>query len=168
MSYNIYIDHNGNISAGGYTINFKNIALYDAAANILYDVTGDQIMDISKYIKDISSAASNILTLDNTTPYTPIGPYNPSTKQYVDQSIIASGSVIKTTGFLQITNNQVALPTTALGDIIHNMGIIFNDTTSNVIINEVFVTTDGTNVYFDPNDNLNNKYCIVSYLTNKV
>lgn len=86
----------------------------------------------------------------------------------VDPDEVIKSQYIKTTERLLINlANRAELPTPAVGDIIWNMALIFNDLTSNVVIKEVTVTTDGKNLFFDELDNVKSKYCVVSYLTYK-
>lgn len=84
------------------------------------------------------------------------------------EEVIKSQHIITTNRLLINLANRAELPAPAVGDIIWNMALIFDDLTSNVVIKEVTVSTDGKNLFFDELDNVKSKYCIVSYLTYKV
>jgi len=84
----------------------------------------------------------------------------------------ASGEItvnagIVTTERILIQNDQIALPMVILGDIIHNKALIFDGVQEDLyyIYDEATCTTNNNIVYFDPSDNLNGRYAIVSYLT---
>ncbi len=87
---------------------------------------------------------------------------------------IASGansienSTLTTTGRILIENNKALLPKKAIGDLVFNMAMIFDTVDSSVITSEVTATTDGTYVLFDAADNVDLRYCVVSYLSEKV
>jgi hypothetical protein len=85
------------------------------------------------------------------------------------ESLPAERSYLYTTSklFIDITNRAL-LPRIAIGDIVWNMALIFETTTSNVIQKEVTVSTDGTYVIFDNSDDVKGMYCIISYLTYSV
>lgn len=86
----------------------------------------------------------------------------------VDPNEVIKSQYIKTTDRLLIDlANRVELPSPAVGDIIWNLALIFDDLKSNVVIKEVTVSTDGKFLFFDEIDNVKSKYCIVSYLTYK-
>lgn len=72
-----------------------------------------------------------------------------------------------TTDRLLIQDNKAMLPSQALGNILFNIAHIFESYDSNVLVMEVTVTTDGTYLIFDSLDNLNEQYCVVSYITYK-
>ena len=48
------------------------------------------------------------------------------------------------------------------------MAIVFDNDNTDMIVAEVTVTTDGTYVIFDQEYDMNGKYCVVTYLTEKV
>lgn len=78
-------------------------------------------------------------------------------------------SYLKTTDKLLIgDDNRVLLPSIAIGDIVWNMAVIFNEIDSYVIEKEVTVSTNGSYLIFEDSDDVKGKYCIVSYLTYKV
>lgn len=77
-------------------------------------------------------------------------------------------STLTTTGRLLIENNKALLPKKAIGDLVFNMAMIFDTVDSLVITSEVTATTDGTYVIFDDADKMNLRYCVVSYLSEKV
>lgn len=115
-----------------------------------------------------SLSVTNVLKLDNETEYVPTGDYNPATKAYVDQQTrVLQGLVgLKTIERTAILNNEITLPSAALGDIVFNTAIIFEDIDSNVFYDATCtLSEDKTKVLFDPNDNLDYRYCVVSYLT---
>lgn len=97
-----------------------------------------------------------------------------SSAEQIDNAVNATlnqqARLITTNRLLINENNRVLLPSKALGDIIWNTALVFENETSNVIIAEVTVSIDETGTYllFDESDNITSKYCIVSYLTNKV
>lgn len=77
-------------------------------------------------------------------------------------------STLTTTGRVLIENNKALLPKKAIGDLVFNMAMIFDTVDSLVIASEVTATTDGTYVLFDAADNVDLRYCVVSYLSEKV
>lgn len=86
----------------------------------------------------------------------------------VDPEEVIKSQYLKTTDRLLIDlANKVELPTPAIGDIVWNLALIFDDLTSNVVVKEVTVNTDGKILFFDELDNVKSKYCVVSYLTYK-
>lgn len=72
-----------------------------------------------------------------------------------------------TTERLLIQNNELILNKTSLGDVVHNSALIF-ETLDSIYFSEYScsINSDGTKVLFESTDNLNNKYAIISYLTN--
>lgn len=109
---------------------------------------------------------SNVLKLDNTIEYTPTEDYHPSTKAYVDLQVLQKLVGVTTIERTQILNNEITLPKMALGDIVFNYAIIYEDLTSNIIFEATCtLSEDKMKVLFDPNDELNEKYCVLSYLT---
>lgn len=75
-------------------------------------------------------------------------------------------SFLVTTDRLLIFEDKITLPRKSFGAIIWNMAIIFDDFSSNVIAAEATCSLDPDQitVNFDPADNLNMKYAVVSYL----
>lgn len=74
-----------------------------------------------------------------------------------------------TTERLLIQNDEILLNKNALGDIIHNSALIFDSLNSNYFTEySCIINSDGTKVLFESTDNLNNKYAIISYLTNSI
>lgn len=129
-------------------------------------------------IKKKKADKSNVLELDNLTSYEPSSDYNPATKLYVDEKINEVSTsidynnilnvptmVVVTTEKTLIQNNTISLDTIPLGDLIWNKAIIYDDVDSNLIVSEVTCSTEGNNVLFDSNDNVNGKYCVVSYFS---
>lgn len=113
-----------------------------------------------------SLTASNVIPLDNQTEYTPTGDYHPATKAYVDLQILQNIVGVKTIERTSIFNNEITLPTTAIGDIIFNMAMVYEDINTNVFFEVTCsLSEDKTKVLFDPNDNLNYKYCVLSYIS---
>ena len=105
--------------------------------------------------KDLATIQSTAKNIDKA--ITAVNPTEVSKSQYV-----------KTTGRLLIDlANKVELPSPAVGDIIWNLALIFDDLTSSIIVKEVTVSTDGKFLFFDELDNVKSKYCVVSYLTYK-
>lgn len=98
-----------------------------------------------------------------------------STASDIDQTIISvnpeeviKSQYLKTTDRILIDfSNRAELPSVAIGDIIWNLALIFDDLDSTVIAKEVTVSTDGSFLFFDEQDNVKSKYCVVSYLTFK-
>lgn len=74
---------------------------------------------------------------------------------------------IITTEKILISNNEINLQKTALGDIVHNMALVF-DNLNSIYYTEYSCTINptGNKVLFEQSDNLNGKYAIISYLTN--
>jgi len=71
-----------------------------------------------------------------------------------------------TTERLLIYENKAVLPSEAFGDIINGYAVIFEGIGKEYnTIFEATCSTNGTHVLFDSEDNLNGKYCTVSYLT---
>ena len=89
----------------------------------------------------------------------PVGTFNP-TSSILD----LSKTTLKTVKLL-IEDNIVVLPSPSIGDIVWNMAAIFETAESTTIISEVTVTTNGLQVYFEPDDNVNGNYCVLSYYT---
>ena len=109
---------------------------------------------------------SNVLKLDNTTEYTPTDDYNPATKAYVDlktlQGLVGLTTIEKT----QIIDNEITLPKVALGDIVFNSAMIYDELDSPYFIEVTCeLSEDKTRVLFDNSDFLNYKYCKLTYLT---
>lgn len=74
-----------------------------------------------------------------------------------------------TTERLLIQNNEITLNKISLGDIVHNSALIFDSLESNYFTEySCLINSDGTKVLFESADNLNNKYAIISYLTNTI
>ena len=65
-----------------------------------------------------------------------------------------------------VSSDKLVLPTKALGDLIHNLSLIFDNNTTNVF-KEVTCSLDttGLEVQYDTLDNLNGTYAMVSYLS---
>ena len=76
-------------------------------------------------------------------------------------------TVIVTTGKLPVVQNKAKLPSACVGDIVFNMAQMFSSSDSMVIMKEVLVSTDGSNVVFKNEDEVNGMFCVVSYLTFK-
>jgi hypothetical protein len=74
---------------------------------------------------------------------------------------------IITTDRTLIQNDSITLNPPAIGDVVHNLAMIFDDSSTN-IFSEVTasVSVDGSTVQFDSTDNLNGKYALVSYFGN--
>lgn len=109
---------------------------------------------------------SNVLNLDNNVEYLPTGEYNPATKAYVDLNILQNLVGLTTIERTEIVNNEIILPKIALGDIMLNMAMVYDNIDTNVF-QEVTCTLseDKSRVLFDPLDDIDYKYCILSYLT---
>ena len=89
-------------------------------------------------------------------------------KQALYGSNSVENSLLRTTGRILISENNTAmLPSLAIGDIVWNMAMIFEDEYTDVIFDEVTASTNGTHVMFDDLDNIKGMYCIVSYLAYK-
>ena len=113
-----------------------------------------------------SITVTNVLKLDNQTEYTPTDDYNPATKAYVDLNVLQSLVGLTTIERTPILDNEITLPKMALGDIVFNMAMVYDDTDTNVF-REVTcsLSEDKTKVLFDPADSLDYKYCVLTYLT---
>lgn len=84
-------------------------------------------------------------------------------------SFYVEGDVeVFTTEKTLIQNNEITLPYQALGDLIFNYAIVYPDLSS-PSFDEVtcVVQDDGFTVSFNPVDNVNGKYAVVSYLRRK-
>jgi hypothetical protein len=89
-------------------------------------------------------------------------------KQIVYGTNSVENSLLRTTEKILISENSTALlPSLALGNIVWNMALLFDNAESSMISKEVTVTTNGTHVLFDSLDDVKGMYCIVSYLTYK-
>lgn len=110
--------------------------------------------------------ASNVIQLNNQTEYAPTDDYHPATKAYVDLKVLQSLITTKTIERTAILNNEITLPSSAVGDIIFNMAQIYDSIYTNVFY-EVTCTLseDKTKVLFDAEDNLDYRYCVLSYVT---
>lgn len=70
-----------------------------------------------------------------------------------------------TTNRLSIKEDKALLPSQSIGDIVFNIGFIFDNSKDDVFMEGTCrSSTDGLYVEFDKEDNLNGKYCVVSYL----
>lgn len=108
----------------------------------------------------------NGLTLDNTTPYEPSDDYHPATKAYVDLAVLQNIVGLKTIDKTEIVNNEITLPSVALGDILLNIAYIYEDINSNVVFEVTCeLNEEKTKVLFDPSDELNGLFCVLSYIT---
>lgn len=121
-------------------------------------------------VKSVNSSSTvdviNGLTLDNDTPYTPTDDYNPATKAYVDLAVLQNIVGLKTIEKTEIINNEITLPSVALGDILLNIAHIYEDVNANVIFEvSCSLNEDNTKVLFDPLDELNGMHCVLSYIT---
>ena len=119
-------------------------------------------------LRKLKADKSNVLEKDNTSPYEPTQPYHPTTKKYVDAHVktYVDNVELVTTERLQIFNNQILLPFKVHGDIVNDYALIFDDRTT-IVVREFTckISADGFSVEFDPNDNVNGKYAVVSYMT---
>jgi len=109
---------------------------------------------------------TNVLKLDQTEEYIPTADYHPSTKAYVDLQVLESLVGLTTIPKTLISNNEIVLPKPALGDIVHNFAMIYDSENAPYFIEVTCdLSEDKTKVLFDPLDNLNDKYAVVTYLT---
>lgn len=125
-------------------------------------------------LKKIKADKTNVLELDQEDEYWPTQDYHPATKIYVDRffenAVNYNNANLVTTERLLIEDNRIILPSDASGEIIDRHAIIFED--NNLDLHEYFVEEydchiDESNprlVHFDPNDNLNGLYAVVSYI----
>lgn len=75
-----------------------------------------------------------------------------------EQELITTGKTIN--------NNIIELNETAIGDALFNSARIFEDEQSNIFFEVTcLISSDGSKVIFDPADNLNGLYGVVSYLS---
>lgn len=88
----------------------------------------------------------------------------------INNVIVAQNNTeLITTNKLLIQNNEILLNKTALGDIVHNSALIFDSLDSNYFTEySCTINSNGTKVLFESTDNLNNKYAVISYLTNTI
>lgn len=117
-------------------------------------------------LRRLKADKSNVLEKDNTLEYEPTQPYHPATKKYVDTYVktYVDNVELVTTERLLISNNAISLPFKADGDIVNDYALIFNDLTGmDVSEFTCHISDDGWSVQFDPSDNLNGKYAVVSY-----
>lgn len=115
-------------------------------------------------VKQVS--VTNVLKLDQTEAYTPTDDYHPSTKAYVDLKVLQSLVGLTTIPKTQIVNNEITLPKPALGDIVHNYAMVYDDLNVPYFVEVTCeLSEDKTRVLFDPLDMLDNKYCVLTYLT---
>lgn len=119
-------------------------------------------------LRGLKTDKSNVLEKDNTLEYEPTEHFHPATKKYVDTFVKTFVDSIKlvTTERLLISNDAISLVFKTAGDIVNNHALIFNDLTGmDVSEFTCHISTDGWSVQFDPSDNLNGKYAVVSYIT---
>jgi len=144
------------------TIKLKNSQVaggIPTTSDLVLGEIGINTHDGKVYIKKQNGSEVSIIDITNVNhPLVEIAV--PSTAVLTDTQ-----NIQRTAQRLLIQNNVAVLPSTAIGDLVWNMAIIFNDTQSTVIEAEVTATTDGTNVLFDSSDELNGKYCTVTYLS---
>ena len=119
-------------------------------------------------LKKLKADKSNVLEKNNTAHYEPTQPYHPVTKKYVDTYI--KNYVVRidlvTTDRVKIIDNSIDLEFVAEGDVVNNIALIFDDLNTDIFTEYTCHTSvDGTRVEFDQNDNINNKYAIVTYMT---
>lgn len=114
-------------------------------------------------LKKIKADKENVLELDQTTPYEPTDLYHPATKKYVD-TVVYNVNIITTEKIL-IQENRVTLPSKCFG-IVNGSAMIFDDNDAQTFAEHTcLLSGDGLYVIFDPIDNLNNKFAIISYLS---
>jgi len=63
-----------------------------------------------------------------------------------------------------IVNSRIKLPYPPVGDVIHDMSLIYNAPTGSRIMYEVTCIAEDDYVIYDPDDNVEGKYGVVSYL----
>jgi hypothetical protein len=84
----------------------------------------------------------------------------------VDTKILQQIVGVSTIDRIPIWNNEITLPTPAIGDIIFGLAMIYDHAESYVFFEATCsLSEDKSKVLFDPADNLNYKYAVVSYLT---
>lgn len=83
-------------------------------------------------------------------------------------SMITNKMEIISTDKILIENNKISLPYKASGDIIHNMALVYEESSDVYIEYSCKCDVDGISVIFDTSDNLNGKYAKVSYLVDKL
>lgn len=118
-------------------------------------------------LRKLKADKTNVLEKDNTVPYEPTQPYHPATKKYVDTYVktYVDNVELVTTERLLISNNSISLPFKADGDIVNGYALIFDNLTAMEVCEFTCANSaDGLSVKFDPNDNLNGKYAVVSYM----
>lgn len=119
-------------------------------------------------LRGLKADKSNVLEKDNTLEYEPTEHHHPATKKYVDAYVKAfvDGIKLVTTERLLISNGAISLPFKAAGDIVNNYALIFDDLTTTVVSEfTCHISADSWSVQFDPGDDLNGKYAVVSYIT---
>jgi hypothetical protein len=90
------------------------------------------------------------------------------TKEYVDAKTVQDLVGLLTIEKTLIQNNEITLPDIALGDIAFGYAHIFENLTENIFFEVTCqLSEDKTKVLFDEEDMLNDKYCVLSYLTYK-
>ena len=125
------------------------------------------------YYKDPSGVVKpitiiDVLKLDNQIEYSPSSDFHPATKAYVDLSVLQNLVELRTIERTAISNARIKLPSIALGDIVHNIALIFDDINTNVFLEATCtLSEDKTEVLFNNMDNLDYKYCTLTYLSLK-
>lgn len=174
--YTLLIDSNGNIISDGKTVRFVDILLSNGYA--IRNAENQLLLDLP----DDPHIFSNILVKNNNTPFTPDGNYNPATKIYVDQQVseaaASSNQILVSTDKVRllISNGEAVLPSKAIGDIVYGMAYVYDyqfdkNNLDSLIIDKlvsVDVSEDGTKIIFDSGNDVDGKYCVVSYLTYKI
>lgn len=115
-------------------------------------------------VKEIT--VSNVLKLDQSEEYLPTEAYHPATKTYVDLKVLQSIVSLTTIEKTEIIDDAIVLPKMALGDITNNMAMIWDSEDAPYFVEvSCQLSEDRTRLLFDPLDNLNGKFCVITYLT---
>ena len=95
-------------------------------------------------LNDDKAETSNVLTRDNTSPFTPNNDYEPATKKYVDDNKgrdVATANEIRTG-----TNNEKVVTPQGIYDTIFGMGQTLQDLTSERSQEADFINTTGRTI----------------------
>ena len=89
-------------------------------------------------------------------------------KQVLAGANSVENSYLKTSDRLLIgEDNRAVLPSTAIGDVVWNIALIFENANTSVLEKEVTVECRGSYILFNEEDNVAGMYCTITYLTYK-
>ncbi len=145
-------------------VNKPVVTTYETDVTAYVDVPRSDMNDI-----DGPKYYDGEITKDNTLPNSKtnmsLARISQEFDTYAKLLAVVESRRIYTTERLLIYENRAVLPLEAIGDIVNNMAIVYDGIGKEyTTIMDVTCSTDGIYVLFDSEDNLDNKYCVVSYL----